>query len=102
MAPKRAGKKQVVEKTIEEQYQKLSLHEHVLKRPDSYIGTVEPDEGEYWVVNGPVGDEKMERKRLKFVPGLFKIFDMNITNFWFLFNFRRFRYFFIENLTQND
>ena len=65
-------------KTVEEQFQKLSLHEHVLKRPDSYIGTVEPDEGEYWVLNAD--SLKMERRKLRFVPGLFKIFDEILVN----------------------
>ena len=29
------------EKTIEQEYQKLSQLEHILKRPDTYVGSIE-------------------------------------------------------------
>jgi DNA topoisomerase-2 len=35
--PEKKGKK----KTIEQEFQKLSQYEHILKRPDTYIGSIE-------------------------------------------------------------
>jgi DNA topoisomerase-2 len=36
-------------KNVEDVYQKLSQREHVIKRPDSYIGSVEKVTREMWV-----------------------------------------------------
>jgi DNA topoisomerase-2 len=54
------------DETIEEKYQKMSQHEHVLKIPDTYIGSISPDQADLWVVNDK---NKMERKSITFVPG---------------------------------
>ncbi|CAD7947352.1 unnamed protein product [Amoebophrya sp. A25] len=60
-----------------ERYEKLSLHEHILKRGDSYVGSCEPEDSEQWVVGE---DGMMERRVLRYVPGLFKIFDEILVN----------------------
>ncbi|GMM30774.1 DNA topoisomerase 2 [Martiniozyma asiatica (nom. inval.)] len=60
------------------QYQKLSQLEHILKRPDTYIGSVEKYESEQWIYN--VESESMEKKTVTIVPGLFKIFDEILVN----------------------
>ncbi|TID17676.1 hypothetical protein CANINC_003945 [Pichia inconspicua] len=61
-----------------DQYQKLSQLEHILKRPDTYIGSVEKHESEQWIYND---DTKcMEKKNVSIVPGLFKIFDEILVN----------------------
>ena len=64
--------------TIEEQYQKLTQYEHILKRPDSYIGSIEFQKERLWVYNNET--EKLEFRDIKYVPGLFKIFDEILVN----------------------
>lgn len=58
-------------------YEKLEHREHVLKRPDMYIGSVKKVEEEQWIM-GPNG--KLEYKRVSFAPGLYKIFDEILVN----------------------
>ena len=65
-------------KTVEEVYQKLSQYEHILKRPDSYIGSIEFQKERMWVFNSET--EKLEFREIKYVPGLFKIFDEILVN----------------------
>ena len=69
-------------KTIEEQYQKLTLREQVLLRPDTYIGSIEIDEIDMWVatdVNNPY-NTKIEKQKVKYIPGFVKLFDEILTN----------------------
>lgn len=65
-------------KTATDQYQKLSQLEHILKRPDTYIGSTEPLEQKIWVYSNE--EEGMLDKEVKIVPGLFKIFDEILVN----------------------
>lgn len=58
---------------IEKVYQKKTPLEHILLRPDTYIGSVEPLTEEQWVWD--TSEERMVRKEIQYVPGLFKIFD---------------------------
>lgn len=73
-APARAGSK----KTAEETYQKLSQLEHIIKRPDSYIGSVEMTESQMWTFNKET--KQMELRKIHYVPGLYKIFDEILVN----------------------
>lgn len=50
--------------------------EHILLRPDTYIGSTEKQEQALWVHDG----ERMVHKVIKFVPGLYKIFDEILVN----------------------
>ena len=61
------------EPTIEEKYKSMTDHEHILKLPDTYIGGIEEDDIKMWVYD--VLTNKMVNKNIKYVPGLFKIFD---------------------------
>ena len=61
-----------------DQYQKLTQLEHILKRPDTYIGSVEKTEKSMWVYNST--SESMEMREVTFVPGLYKIFDEILVN----------------------
>ena len=63
---------------IEKIYQKKSQLEHILLRPDTYIGSVEPLTQEMWIWNFET--EKMIKKEITFVPGLYKIFDEILGN----------------------
>lgn len=57
-------------------YQKYTQLEHILARPDTYVGSLEKEIEKQWVVEG----EKMVEKQLVHVPGLYKIFDEVLVN----------------------
>lgn len=61
-----------------ETYQKLSQLEHILKRPDTYIGSVEKTKTEMWCFDAET--ESMVFKEVTIVPGLYKIFDEILVN----------------------
>ncbi|KAL6948563.1 DNA topoisomerase 2 [Hanseniaspora vineae] len=61
-----------------DKYQKISQLEHILKRPDTYVGSVEMQEEKQWIYDEET--ECMIEKEVKFVPGLFKIFDEILVN----------------------
>ena len=64
------------DRTIEQTYQKKSQLEHVLLRPDTYIGNVEKHTLPLWAwENGG-----MVHKDITYVPGLYKIFDEILVN----------------------
>ncbi|KAK4943545.1 DNA topoisomerase 2 [Elasticomyces elasticus] len=65
-------------KRVSEQYQKLTQLEHIIKRPDTYIGSVERTERQMWVYN--TVQDSMEFREVSYVPGIFKIFDEILVN----------------------
>ena len=65
-------------KTIEGIYQKKSQLEHILLRPDTYIGSVEFVTEMMWVYDKE--KEMMIQREIKYVPGLYKIFDEILVN----------------------
>ncbi|KAK4226804.1 putative DNA topoisomerase 2 [Podospora fimiseda] len=65
-------------KTATETYQKLTQLEHIIKRPDTYIGSVERTDQKMWVFNKT--DGLMENRTVSYVPGLYKIFDEILVN----------------------
>ena len=56
----------------------LSQLEHILKRPDSYIGSVEHLQAQLWVFDRET--KGMTQKTISYVPGFFKIFDEILVN----------------------
>ncbi|KAL0271055.1 UNVERIFIED_CONTAM: hypothetical protein PYX00_008283 [Menopon gallinae] len=64
--------------TVEEIYQKKSQLEHILLRPDTYIGSVEPLKENMWIYDSE--SEKMVQRDITYVPGLYKIFDEILVN----------------------
>lgn len=64
--------------TATELYQRLTQLEHIIKRPDTYIGSVERTDQQMWVFNSET--EQMETRKVNFVPGLYKIFDEILVN----------------------
>ncbi|KAM5348257.1 hypothetical protein ACJ41O_008081 [Fusarium nematophilum] len=66
------------DKSATEKYQKLTQLEHIIKRPDTYIGSIEKTEQQMWVFNKETS--LMEYRNVTFVPGLYKIFDEIIVN----------------------
>lgn len=61
-----------------EKYQKLTQLEHIIKRPDTYIGSTERTEKNMWVFNSET--ESIEARDVSYVPGLYKIFDEILVN----------------------
>ena len=63
-------------KTIEQTYQKLSQREHVLQRPNMYIGSTDRQLEELWVLE----EGQIVKKMVEYSPGFLKIFDEVLTN----------------------
>ena len=56
----------------------LSQLEHILKRPDSYIGSVEFVTQHMWTYDSDT--KRMVQRDVKYVPGFFKIVDEILVN----------------------
>lgn len=63
-------------KKVEDIYKKMSDIEHVLKRPDTYIGSVNLHDTNYYIIR----DEKIVLSSLRLNFGLLKIFDEVLIN----------------------
>ncbi|XP_026132839.1 DNA topoisomerase 2-alpha [Carassius auratus] len=63
--------------SVERIYQKKTQLEHILLRPDTYIGSVEPVTQQMWVFDEDMG---MNCRDITYVPGLYKIFDEILVN----------------------
>lgn len=72
------SKNDKTELEIEDIYKSLTDQEHILKLPDTWIGGIQEDDIKMWVFD----DEKkrMVYKSIKYIPGLYKIFDEIIVN----------------------
>ncbi|XP_053496302.1 DNA topoisomerase 2-alpha [Ictalurus furcatus] len=70
-------KKNAEHLSVERIYQKKTQLEHILLRPDTYIGSVEPVKQQMWVFDEVVG---MNCRDITYVPGLYKIFDEILVN----------------------
>jgi len=65
-------------KKLAKQYQSMTALEHIEKKPDTYIGAIEPDDLETWALNKD--NTAFEHKVVRWVPGLYKCFDEAIVN----------------------
>ena len=65
--------------TVEETYKKLTQLEHVLLRPDTFVGSCETSETTGWVVDCSE-TETMRHRDVRYVPALYKIFDEILVN----------------------
>jgi DNA topoisomerase-2 len=73
---------------LSNKYQKKTDIEHILSNPDTYIGSVEEVDSEQWILSSETNDnetgnkiiEKIIEKNIKYIPGLFKLFDEGIVN----------------------
>ena len=77
-------------------YQKMTDREHILKKPDTYIGTIEPAETTEYVMDLAVGSPAtngddaaaaaaaasttLTRRGVTYIPGLYKLFDEGMVN----------------------
>lgn len=57
-------------------YQQKTDKQHILDNPDTYIGSVEEIDSEQWIIEG----DRIVEKNIKYIPGLFKLFDEGIVN----------------------
>lgn len=69
-------------KTASETYVKLTQIEHVLLRPDTYIGSVSSEQRDVFVATNydKISDVKIEHKNINYNSGFLKLFDEVITN----------------------
>jgi DNA topoisomerase-2 len=59
-----------------EKYDKMTQREHILARPDTYIGDIEPTNELMWIYeNGTI-----IQKQITYTPGFYKIFDEILIN----------------------
>uniref|UniRef100_A0A2M4ABL1 DNA topoisomerase 2 n=2 Tax=Anopheles triannulatus TaxID=58253 RepID=A0A2M4ABL1_9DIPT len=72
------GSPKIGGKSIEKIYQKKSQLEHILLRPDTYIGSIEMLKEQMWIYDKEAS--KMVQKEITYVPGLYKIFDEILVN----------------------
>jgi DNA topoisomerase-2 len=64
------------DKELADKYQQKTDKQHILDNPDTYIGSVEEVDANMWVYE----DGKIVEKNIKYIPGLFKLFDEGIVN----------------------
>ena len=91
--PADAGNTQETENL--QKYQKMTDREHILKKPDTYIGTIEPTETMEYVMDVALAtvtntDEAaaaataaaaaLTRRNITYIPGLYKLFDEGMVN----------------------
>ncbi|KAG5882166.1 hypothetical protein JTB14_002890 [Gonioctena quinquepunctata] len=76
--PPPAASKPKKKPTIEKTYQKKTQLEHILLRPDTYIGSVEKVSEIMWIYD--TEQQVMVQKQIEYVPGLYKIFDEILVN----------------------
>ena len=59
-------------------YQKMSDKEHILKKPDTYIGSIEMTEAETFVYDSATSS--IVQRTIHYIPGLYKLFDEGAVN----------------------
>jgi DNA topoisomerase-2 len=65
-------------KTIEQTYQKKTQLEHILLRPDTYIGSTETVTQPMFVYDAST--KRIRQREVTYTPGLYKIFDEIVVN----------------------
>ena len=63
---------------MKEQVEKITHIEHILKRPDSYVGSTSRSKDAYWILNKD--GTKFDQKNITYSPALLKIFDEILVN----------------------
>ena len=59
-------------------YQKMSDKEHILKKPDTYIGSIDMTEAETFVYDSATSS--IVQRAIHYIPGLYKLFDEGAVN----------------------
>lgn len=63
---------------LSNKYQQKTDKGHILDNPDTYIGSIEQVDENLWILND--SGDKIIQKNIKYIPGLFKLFDEGIVN----------------------
>jgi DNA topoisomerase-2 len=63
---------------LSNKYQQKTDKAHILDNPDTYIGSVEQIDENLWILSED--GTKIIQKNIKYIPGLFKLFDEGIVN----------------------
>jgi DNA topoisomerase-2 len=76
-----------------QKYQKMTDREHILKKPDTYIGTIEPTETMEYIMDAApaptttiasdaatAAPALLTRRNITYIPGLYKLFDEGMVN----------------------
>ena len=63
---------------LSQKYQQKTDKEHILANPDTYIGSVEEVDTDQWILDEAT--QKIVLKNIRYVPGLYKLFDEGIVN----------------------
>jgi len=61
----------------DKKYKKHELRSHIYSRPSMYIGTIDPNTIDTYIIDD---NEQIIKSNITFIPGLFKIFDEAIVN----------------------
>lgn len=67
-----------IDNKLSQTYQKKTDIEHILHAPDTYTGSMEESMNDVYIMND-AGDRVMQ-KEIKYIPGLYKLFDEAIVN----------------------
>ena len=59
-------------------YQKMSDKEHILKKPDTYIGPIDMTQTDTYVYNAETSS--IIQREISYIPGLYKLFDEGAVN----------------------
>lgn len=65
-------------KTIEQKYKELSEQQHVILRPNMYVGSIKPELSTQFVFD--YKEQIMVQKEVEYVPGILKLIDEVISN----------------------
>ena len=67
-----------IDQSIEKLYEKKTPIDHVLLRPDTYVGSIQQQTSTMWIYDSKTN--KMEEKSVQYIPALIKIFDEILVN----------------------
>jgi DNA topoisomerase-2 len=65
-------------KKVEKRYKKTDHHNHILDRPNMYIGANKVDNYDMWILDEEI--DKIILKNIRFNPAMYKTFDELIVN----------------------
>jgi DNA topoisomerase II len=71
--------KKTTSPSVDDEYDMLGDIEHVLKRPATYVGSMNEDTYDTWICNRKKGPTII-KKNIKYIPAFFKIFDEVLVN----------------------
>ena len=63
---------------LSNKYQQKTDKGHILDNPDTYVGSIEEIDENLWILSE--NGTKIIQKNIKYIPGLFKLFDEGIVN----------------------